>query len=102
MTTGRARCFVQVREDFPARKNIFAQAASQGTQINEPGGTMLYYRGAFGRAAGGALSAFAAWIFPIWPRCRNLTNLVAIGLERAWAPQEAASRAEAARDKAMN
>jgi two-component system sensor histidine kinase KdpD len=81
-------------EDFPGPEEHLRQAASQGTQIHEPGERCFITAVRLGAQPVGALGICGVDLSD--SAVQSLTNLVAIGLERARA-QEAASRAEAAR-----
>jgi two-component system sensor histidine kinase KdpD len=82
------------KEDFPGTEEQLRQAASQGIQIHEPGQRCWITAVRLGAQPVGALGICGVDLSD--SAVQNLTNLVAIGLERAHA-QEAASRAEAAR-----
>jgi len=82
------------REDFSGTDEQLRHAASQGTQIHEPGETTWITAVRLGTQPVGSLGIGGVELSD--SAVQSLTNLVAIGLERARA-QEAASRAEAAR-----
>ncbi len=82
------------REDLPGMDDKLRQTASQGTQIHEPGELTWITAVRLGAQPLGALGISGVDLSD--SAVQSLTNLVAIGLERAKA-QEAASRAEAAR-----
>jgi len=82
------------REDFSGTEEQLRQAASQGTQIHESGERTWITAVRLGAQPVGALGIGGVDLSD--SAVQSLTNLVAIGLERARA-QEAASRAEAAR-----
>ena len=82
------------REDFSATDEQLRITASQGTQIHEPGERRWITAVRLGTQPVGALGIGGVDLSD--SAVQSLTNLVAIGLERARA-QEAASRAEAAR-----
>jgi len=82
------------REDFLGTEEQLRLAASQGTQIHEPGEPTWITAVRLGAQPVGALGIGGVELSD--SAVQSLTNLVAIGLERARA-QDAASRAEAAR-----
>jgi two-component system sensor histidine kinase KdpD len=82
------------REDFSGTDEQLRQAASQGTQIHESGEPKWITAVRLGAQPVGALGIGGVDLSD--SAMQSLTNLVAIGLERARA-QDAASRAEAAR-----
>ena len=82
------------REEFSGTEEQLRQAASQGTQLHEPGERMWITAVRLGTQPVGALGISGVVLSD--SAVQSLTNLVAIGLERARA-QESASRAEAAR-----
>ena len=82
------------REDFTGTDEQLRHAASQGMQIHEPGETTWITAVRLGTQPVGALGIGGVELSD--SAVQSLTNLVAIGLERARA-QDAASRAEAAR-----
>jgi two-component system sensor histidine kinase KdpD len=82
------------REDFPGTEDQLRLATSQGTQIHEPAGRTWIMAVRLGAQPVGALGISGVDLSD--SAVQSLTNLVAIGLERAKA-QDAASRAEAAR-----
>jgi two-component system sensor histidine kinase KdpD len=82
------------REEFTGTEEQLRQAASQGTQIHEPGDRTWITAVRLGVQPVGALGISGVDLSD--SAVQSLTNLVAIGLERARA-QESASRAEAAR-----
>jgi two-component system sensor histidine kinase KdpD len=82
------------REDFSGTEAQLRQAASQGTQIHEPGDRTWITAVRLGVQPVGALGISGVDLSD--SAVQSLTNLVAIGLERVRA-QEAAGRAEAAR-----
>jgi len=82
------------REEFPGTEDQLRQAASLGTQIREPVDRCWITAVRLGTQPVGSLGICGVDLSD--SALQSLTNLVAIGLERARA-QEAASRAEAAR-----
>lgn len=82
------------REEFPGSEDQLRLAASQGTQIHEAGEQTWITAVRLGAQPVGALGIGGVDLSD--SAVQSLTNLVAIGLERARA-QETASRAEAAR-----
>ena len=82
------------QEDFSGTEEQLRHAASQGMQFHEPGETTWITAVRLGTQPVGALGIGGVELSD--SGAQSLTNLVAIGLERARA-QEAASRAEAAR-----
>jgi two-component system sensor histidine kinase KdpD len=82
------------KEDFSGTEEQLRQAASQGTQIHEPGARTWITAVRLGAQPVGSLGISGVVLSD--SAVQSLTNLVAIGLERARA-QESASRAEAAR-----
>ena len=81
-------------EDFPGPEDQLRSVASQGTQIHEPNDRTWITAVRLGAQPVGALGIRGVDLSD--SAVQSLTNLVAIGLERARV-QEAASRAEAAR-----
>lgn len=82
------------REDFSGTEEQLRLAASQGTQVHEPGDRTWITAVRLGAQPVGSLGISGVDLSD--SAVQSLTNLVAIGLERAKA-QDAASRAEAAR-----
>jgi two-component system sensor histidine kinase KdpD len=82
------------REDFSGTEEQLRQAASQGTQLHDPGSRTWITAVRLGAQPVGSLGIGGVVLSD--SAMQSLTNLVAIGLERARA-QESASRAEAAR-----
>lgn len=81
-------------EDFPGTEEQLRSVASQGTQTHDPNGQTWITAVRLGAQPVGALGIRGVDLSD--SAVQSLTNLVAIGLERARV-QEAASRAEAAR-----
>ena len=82
------------KDDFPGTEEQLRLATSQGTQIHEPAARTWIMAVRLGAQPVGALGISGVDLSD--SAVQSLTNLVAIGLERARA-QDAASRAEAAR-----